>query len=298
MPNEGIDLTPQDEVLSADEIVKIASLFASQGVDKIRLTGGEPTVNPDLVQIVERISALDGIKTVGLTTNALVLSKMLPQLLEAGLTHINISLDTLLDFKYEMVTRRRGFKRVLKGIDDALEAGLSPVKINTVVMRNFNEDELGDFVELTRDKDIDVRFIEFMPFGGNKWTEGRVFPYSDMVATIQERFPDFASLDSGPHETAKAWKVPGFVGQVGFITSMSDHFCGGCNRLRMTADGNLKVCLFGNTEVSLRDALRSGMSDDELLGIIGQAVGRKKKQHAGMKNLSGMKNRPMILIGG
>ena len=140
-----------------------------------------------------------------------------------------------------MVTRRRGFKRVLKGIDDALEAGLSPVKINTVVMRNFNEDELGDFVELTRDKDIDVRFIEFMPFGGNKWTEGRVFPYSDMVATIQERFPDFASLDSGPHETAKAWKVPGFVGQVGFITSMSDHFCGGCNRLRMTADGNLKV---------------------------------------------------------
>jgi len=152
---------------------------------------------------------------------------------------------------------------------------------------------------MTKDKDIDIRFIEYMPFGGNKWSEGRFLSYVDMVAIIQEKYPDFAPIEALKAEvTAKAWKVPGHAGQIGFITSMSDHFCGDCNRLRMTHDGNLKVCLFGNTEVNMAEVLRSGIPDSEVLEIIGAAVGRKKKQHAGMHNLTKMKNRPMILIGG
>jgi molybdenum cofactor biosynthesis enzyme MoaA len=143
-----------------------------------------------------------------------------------------------------------------------------------------------------------VRFIEYMPFTGNKWEFNKMVSYKDMVTTIKKEFPNFHSLENGPNDTSKAWKVPDYQGQIGFITSMSEHFCGSCNRLRVTADGNLKVCLFGNTEISLRDALRSGCSEDDLVALINAAVKRKRKQHAGMLNLSHMENRPMILIGG
>jgi molybdenum cofactor biosynthesis enzyme MoaA len=137
-----------------------------------------------------------------------------------------------------------------------------------------------------------------MPFTGNKWEFNKMVAYKDMVTTIKKEFPNFHSLENGPNDTSKAWKVPDYQGQIGFITSMSEHFCGSCNRLRVTADGNLKVCLFGNTEISLRDALRSGCSEDDLVALINAAVKRKRKQHAGMLNLSHMENRPMILIGG
>lgn len=188
-----------------------------------------------------RLNALDGLNTIAITTNGLVLHRKLPKLVEAGLTHVNISLDTLMDFKFEVISRRKGFKQVLKGIDTALELGI-PVKLNCVAMKGFNDDEIVDFVAMTKDKDIDIRFIEYMPFGGNKWSEGRFLSYVDMVAIIQEKYPDFAPIEALKAEvTAKAWKVPGHAGQIGFITSMSDHFCGDCNRLRMTHDGNLKV---------------------------------------------------------
>ncbi|KAK0133653.1 Molybdenum cofactor biosynthesis protein 1 [Merluccius polli] len=163
-------------------------------------------------------------------------------------------------------------------------------------MRGLNEDEILDFVALTEKKPIEVRFIEYMPFDGNKWNFKKMVSYQEMLDHIKQQWPALEMVPTGHADTAKAYKVPGFAGQVGFITSMSDHFCGSCNRLRLTADGNLKVCLFGNSEVSLRDELRSGASETELLQIIGAAVGRKKKQHAGMFNLSKMKNRPMILI--
>ena len=188
-----------------------------------------------------RLNAIDGLDTIAITTNALVLHRKLPKLVEAGLTHVNISLDTLMDFKFEVISRRKGFHLVMKGIDSALELGL-PVKLNCVAMKGFNDDEIVDFVAMTKDKDVDIRFIEYMPFGGNKWSEGRFLSYADMVALIQESYPDFAPIDALKAEvTAKAWKVPGHAGQIGFITSMSDHFCGDCNRLRMTHDGNLKV---------------------------------------------------------
>jgi len=297
MPAGGVDLTPKDQLLSTSEIIHIAKLFVDQGVEKIRLTGGEPTIRSDVVELVRSLKRLHGLKTVAMTTNGLLLTRKLPQLKEAGLDLLNISLDTLIPAKFEFITRRKGFEKVLQGIDLALELGYKPLKVNCVVMRGLNEDELADFVRLTQNKEVDVRFIEYMPFDGNKWNDKKMVSYADMLDILKQQFDLKRCIDE-PNDTSKAYQVKGFRGKIGFITSMSEHFCGSCNRLRMTADGNLKVCLFGNAETSLRDLLRNGASDEQLLSVIGKAVGRKKEKHAGMLNLASMKNRPMILIGG
>ncbi|XP_032876459.1 molybdenum cofactor biosynthesis protein 1 isoform X2 [Amblyraja radiata] len=298
MPEDGVQLTPRSQLLTAEEIVTLARLFVREGVDKIRLTGGEPLIRPDVQHIVGRLRQLENLKTIAVTTNGINLAKLLPGLKTAGLDLLNVSLDTLVPAKFEFIARRRGFHKVIEGIDKAIDLGYDPVKVNCVVMRGVNEDELLDFVEFTATKPVDVRFIEYMPFDGNKWNFKKMVSYQEMLSVIRQRWPELQNLPSEDSGTAKAYKVPGFRGQIGFITSMSEHFCGSCNRLRLTADGNLKVCLFGNTEVSLRDVMRSGATEEELLEIVGAAVGRKKKQHAGMFNISQMKNRPMILIEG
>ncbi|XP_037260982.1 molybdenum cofactor biosynthesis protein 1 isoform X1 [Falco biarmicus] len=296
MPEEGVQLTPKSELLTAQEIITLARLFVKEGVEKIRLTGGEPLIRPDVVDIVGQLYKLEGLKTIAVTTNGINLTRLLPRLKEAGLNAINISLDTLVPAKFEFIVRRKGFHKVMEGIHKATELGYRPVKVNCVVMRGFNEDELLSFVDFTKDLPLDVRFIEYMPFDGNKWNFKKMVSYKEMLDTIKQRWPELEKLPCETSSTAKSFKVPHFQGQISFITSMSEHFCGSCNRLRITADGNLKVCLFGSSEVSLRDHLRSGASEEELVQIIGAAVGRKKKQHAGMFNISQMKNRPMILI--
>ncbi|XP_060018785.1 molybdenum cofactor biosynthesis protein 1 isoform X1 [Lagenorhynchus albirostris] len=296
MPEEGVPLTPKADLLTTEEILTLARLFVKEGVDKIRLTGGEPLIRPDVVDIVAQLHQLEGLRTIGVTTNGINLARLLPQLQEAGLSTINISLDTLVPAKFEFIVRRKGFRKVMEGIHKAIELGYSPVKVNCVVMRGLNEDELLDFVALTEGLPLDVRFIEYMPFDGNKWNFKKMVSYKEMLDTLRQQWPELEKLPEEESSTAKAFKIPGFRGRVSFITSMSEHFCGTCNRLRITADGNLKVCLFGNSEVSLRDHLRAGASEEELLRIIGAAVGRKKRQHAGMFNISQMKNRPMILI--
>lgn len=298
MPAEGVKLTAQQNLLTTDEVIRLAELFVKQGVTKIRLTGGEPTIRKDLCDIIASLKKLKGLQTVAITTNGLVLTRQLVALQRAGLDVLNVSLDTLSPARYEQVTRRKGWERVMAGIDLALQLGYSPVKVNCVLMRGFNDDEICDFVQLTEDRNLDIRFIEYMPFTGNKWNDEKMVSYQETVQTLKAHWPELHTLPNGPNDTSKAYKVPGFKGQVGFITSMSEHFCGSCNRLRITADGNLKVCLFGNAEISLRDAMRSGCSEDDLLALVGAAVRRKKQQHAGMQNLSKMKNRPMILIGG
>ncbi|KAI1895164.1 hypothetical protein AGOR_G00103480, partial [Albula goreensis] len=298
MPEEGVKLTPRAQLLTTAEVLTLARLFVHEGVEKIRLTGGEPLIRPDVVDIIAELRKLEGLKTIAVTTNGMNLSRSLPRLKEAGLDLLNISLDSLVPAKFEFIVRRKGFHKVMEGIDKAIEMGYNPVKVNCVVMRGLNEDEVLDFVALTERKPLEVRFIEYMPFDGNKWNFKKMVSYQEMLDHIRQQWPDLEQLQGGETDTAKTFKVPGYQGQIGFITSMSDHFCGSCNRLRITADGNLKVCLFGNAEVSLRDCLRSGASDQELLEIIGAAVGRKKKQHAGMFSISQMKNRPMILIGG
>ncbi|KAK9878873.1 hypothetical protein WA026_003702 [Henosepilachna vigintioctopunctata] len=298
MPEDGVNLTEKSKLLSANEIIYIAKLFVDQGVDKIRLTGGEPTVRKDLPDIISELKSIRGLKSVSMTTNGLVLTKKLVELQKSGLDALNISLDTLNSSKYEIITRRKGLERVLMGIDLALQLGYNPVKINCVVMKGFNNDEIIDFVRLTENKALDVRFIEYMPFSGNKWNVDKMVPYHEMLSEIKSVWPDFQKLENGPNDTSKAWTVPGHSGTVGFITSMSNMFCGTCNRLRVTADGNLKVCLFGNKEVSLRDAIRDRVKEEDLVNMISLAVKRKEEHHGGMMKLSRMENRPMILIGG
>ncbi|XP_077856156.1 molybdenum cofactor biosynthesis protein 1 isoform X5 [Macaca mulatta] len=278
MPEEGVPLTPKANLLTTEEILTLARLFVKEGIDKIRLTGGEPLIRPDVVDIVAQLQRLEGLRTIGVTTNGINLTRLLPQLQKAGLSAINISLDTLVPAKFEFIVRRKGFHKVMEGIHKAIELGYNPV--NCVVMRGLNEDELLDFAALTEGLPLDVRFIEYMPFDGNKWNFKKMVSYKEMLDTIRQQWPELEKLPEEESSTAKAFKIPGFQGQISFITSMSEHFCGTCNRLRITADGNLKVCLFGNSEVSLRDHLRAGASEQELLRIIGAAVGRKKRQHA------------------
>lgn len=289
-------LQPDSKILSRSEISNLARLFVSQGVDKIRLTGGEPTVRKDFLDIVRDLGQL-GLRDLAITTNGIALKRKLPLLKEAGLTGVNISLDSLVEAKYNFFTRRKGLHRVLEAIEEAVAVGIPKVKINTVVMRNQNEDELLDFARLTRELPVQVRFIEYMPFGGNKWETRKMFTYMEMLEKLSEEF----ELIRIPHkhgETSKNYALKDHKGSLGFITSMSSNFCGTCNRLRITADGNIKVCLFGNEEVSLRDMLRSQVPEDEMIRVIGQAVGRKEAGHAPTSQLKNNKNRPMILIGG
>ncbi|RXI05483.1 hypothetical protein DVH24_006740 [Malus domestica] len=297
MPADGVELTPSPKLLSQTEILRLAKLFVSSGVDKIRLTGGEPTVRKDIEDICLNLSNLNGLKTLAITTNGITLARKLPKLKECGLTALNISLDTLVPAKFEFMTRRKGHQRVMESINAAIELGYNPVKVNCVVMRGFNDDEICDFVELTRDKPINIRFIEFMPFDGNVWNVKKLVPYSEMLDTVVKRFAGLKRLKDHPTDTAKNFRVDEHVGVVSFITSMTEHFCAGCNRLRLLADGNFKVCLFGPSEVSLRDPLRDGADDHELREIIGSAVKRKKASHAGMFDIAKTANRPMIHIG-
>ena len=339
MPEEGIELSPSAKLLTTPEIVHLSSVFVDQGVDKIRLTGGEPTIRKDILSLMQQIGALrsNGLKELCITTNGISLHRKLEPMVEAGLTAVNLSLDTLDPYQFTLMTRRNGHEAVMKSINRILElnkhgAGIK-LKINCVVMRGLNEREILPFVELGKDQDIETRFIEYMPFDGNKWSEKKMMSYQEMLAIIRERYPDVQRVQDHPNDTSKTFKVPGFVGRIGFITSMTENFCGTCNRLRITSDGNIKVCLFDNGEVSLRDILREyndgkpidehaveaikqlemdraqglpgntaalGASEKEsrLLEVIGLAVSRKKEKHAGIGELENMKNRPMILIGG
>ncbi|KAI1102633.1 molybdenum cofactor biosynthesis prote [Jackrogersella minutella] len=336
MPEEGVPLSPPKELLTTPEVVILSSLFVSQGVNKIRLTGGEPTIRKDILPLMQQIGALRprGLRELCLTTNGIALHRKLEGMVEAGLTGVNLSLDTLDPWQFQIMTRRKGFDAVIKSIEKVFElnkhgAGIK-LKINAVVMRGINDREIIPFVEMTREKDIEVRFIEYMPFDGNKWNEGKMFSYAEMLDRIREKFPGLEKVQGHKNDTSKTYRIPGFVGKIGFITSMTHNFCGTCNRLRITSDGNLKVCLFGNAEVSLRDILREsnggepideeayeamkqiemdrqhisnqpvplGLAPNELklLNVVGMAVKRKKAKHAGIGELEHMKNRPMILI--
>ncbi|KAK3926067.1 Molybdenum cofactor biosynthesis protein 1 [Frankliniella fusca] len=294
MPGDGVSLTPRENLLTTDEIIHLAKLFVKQGVDKIRLTGGEPTVRKDIVDIVGRLKEIDGLKTIAMTTNGLTLTRQLVSLQRAGLNLLNISLDTLQSARYEQITRRKGWERVIAGIDLAVQLGFDPVKVNCVVMRGFNDDEISDFARFTVERKVDVRFIEYMPFSGNGWNDNRMVPFKEMLSSLSKEFPGLEALENAPNDTSKAYKVPGAQGQIGFITSMSNNFCSTCNRIRLTADGNIKVCLFGNAEVSLRDALRNNCSEDDIKTMVGLALQRKKKQHAASSSSATILNQKIL----
>jgi GTP 3',8-cyclase len=297
MPATGITLRPREEILSFDEIERAARVCAGLGVRKIRLTGGEPLVRKNLPELVRRLAGIQGIDTVGMTTNGVLLKARIKELKQAGLHSVNISLDTLRPERFERIALRSHYDDVRAGIDAALEEGFTPLKLNMVVMGGVNDDELHDFVEMTREYPINVRFIEFMPFKANEWNTGKFLPFSAMRERIEQQY-HLVPQDMQPAAVARDFGIPGFAGSVSFITSMSDHFCGGCNRLRLTADGSIKSCLFHHAEVNVRAPLRAGASDDVLEDMIRCAVILKPRQHPAMEELARLENRSMIEIGG
>jgi cyclic pyranopterin phosphate synthase len=309
MPPEGVALRPRAEILTFEEIERLARLFVRLGVDKIRLTGGEPTVRRGLPSLVARLAAIDGLRALAVTTNGLTLSEEAPgnadaaALRRAGLTHLNVSLDTLRPDRFERIALRPGLPAVLAGIDAALAAGFAPLKLNMVVMGGVNDDELGDFAELARDRPLHVRFIEYMPFDGNGWQRGELVPFHEMLARLGERFPlrPLSEIDNeraDPAATAREFTIDGFAGRVGFITSMTHDFCGGCNRLRLLADGSIKSCLFFPPEDNLRLAMRRGATDADLESIIRRVVTGKRAGHAALDELAALPNNSMIEVGG
>ncbi|HLA64582.1 MAG TPA: GTP 3',8-cyclase MoaA [Rhodothermales bacterium] len=307
MPAAGVPLMPKGSHLATDEIARVARVLAGAGVDRIRLTGGEPLVRKDAVEVARRLGALAGVRSLAMTTNALLLERHLPALVEAGLTHLTISLDTLRPERFEALTRRDGLAGVLGAVDAALAAGYGtearPLKVNTVVLRGQNDDEAADLVAWAAglsspERRIELRFIEAMPFDGNGWGREVLVPWDETKARVEAAHGELVPLVDAAESTSRTFAVPGTHAVVGFVASMTAPFCAGCNRLRVTADGALKVCLFGGRETSLRDAMRAGATDADLLALVRAALAGKHAAHAGMDALALTPNRPMVAIGG
>ena len=298
MPVEEMEWMPQSNLMSTQEILKLAEIFVSLGVKKIRLTGGEPLVRKDFGQILEELARLPVELT--MTTNGILIPQYLEALKKAGVRSINVSLDTLQPEKFFKLTRRDQFHQVWANILLLLQEGFR-VKINAVAMQGQIEEELIDFVRLTRDLPLHVRFIEFMPFTGNHWQAKQVITAAQMLEWVKKDV-EVVKLEDKTHDTAKKYQVPGYAGTFAFITTMSEHFCGSCNRLRLTADGKIKNCLFGKEELDLLGALRQGQ---EVTPLILQSLARKHAALGGQfsqdytqANPSAIENRSMITIGG
>lgn len=297
MPPEGLLWRQREEILTYEEIERLTRLFVEMGVDKVRLTGGEPTVRKGIDELIARLKSIEGLKTLLMTTNGFRLKGQAKRYREAGLDGLNISLDSLKKGRFHEITRQDSLEQVLAGIDAAIEVGFPSIKINVVAMAGINDDELGDFVEFVKDRPVEVRFIEFMPFHQNGWTAGGVLSFAEMKRRLSERY-ELVPVETEPTAVAKEFRVEGHLGTLGFITSMTENFCSGCNRLRLTADGNMKNCLFSTTETDLRDQLRSGASDEELEATIRTCLDAKWKEHPPMERLVELHNRSMIQIGG
>jgi len=277
MPEEGMQWVPREDVLTFEEIERLARLFVSRfGFTAIRLTGGEPTVRHRLASLVERLAALD--VDLSMTTNGSSLRRDAVALREAGLQRVNISLDSLRADRFLELTRRDELASVLDGIDAAVEAGFSPVKVNVVCMEGINDDEVVDFARFGRERGVEVRFIEWMPLdGGHTWSRVRVVPGERIIATIGEVFPlRPVARDDSP---AEVWEYVDGAGRVGAIPSVTAPFCASCDRVRLTAEGQLRSCLFSIEETDLRSLLRGGASDDELAAAVSSCVAAKWAGH-------------------
>ena len=279
MPDTGTVPIPHSETLRYEEIVRIVKAAVGMGLRKIRITGGEPLVRKNISHLIRLLSAIEGIEDLSLTTNGIFLAEYAEELAEAGLRRVNISLDSLKPDRYREITRGGDIERVFKGIEAVQKAGLVPVKINMVPIRNINDDEVGDFALMTLRDPYQVRFIEFMPFSGcGAWSAERVVPAEE----IQKRIERLGALKpaktrkSGP---ARYFAFEGAAGVIGFITPLSNHFCAECNRLRLTANGKLRPCLFSDTEIDLKPAVRGGGDDTEIQRLISLAVAVKPEGH-------------------
>src|SRR6478735_6901200 len=296
MPEEDYDFTPASHLMQPPEIETLAKIFVEQGVTKIRLTGGEPLVRKDAAKIILSLSKLPVALT--LTTNATRLHDFVDVLKEANIKSVNISLDTFKSEKFLMVTRRDLFHRVRSNIELLLHHRFN-VKINMVVMKGFNDNEINDFIAWTMHNPLEIRFIEFMPFSGNRWTSNKVVSLHDILLTISEQY-SFLPLQNDKHDTAKHYIIPGHAGSFAVISTMSSPFCGGCNRMRLTADGKMKNCLFSKDETDLLKAIRN---DEDVVKLIHENIMMKSKEFGGQFTVGNVdtthiENRSMITIGG
>ena len=298
MPEEDYEFTPASRLMQCHEIEALSKIFVDLGVTKIRLTGGEPLVRKDAKEIIMALSKLPVKLT--LTTNATRLHDFSDTLAQAGIRSLNISLDTLQSDKFLLVTRRDQFKQVYDNIGLMINKGFH-VKVNMVVMKGLNENEISDFVEWTKHEPVHVRFIEFMPFTGNRWTSNKVFSYHEMLELIESKY-EVIKLQDEKHDTAKKFQVPGHIGTFAVISTMSENFCGTCNRMRLTADGKMKNCLFSRTETDLLTNLRNG---EDVVPLIHQSIRSKAKELGGQftpdfehLHPEDINNRSMITIGG
>ena len=295
MPTEGIHLMPHADILSYEEIYDVAEAAAGLGINKIRLTGGEPLVRAGLPELVRMLAQLDGVDDISLTTNGTLLAHHAAELKSAGLRRANVSLDTLKPEKFKHITRGGRLDEVLKGIEAARSAGLNPLKINVVVMPGVNDDELLDFAARTVHDGWHIRFIEHMPFA-----ESTPDPPFIPLTEIKQRLAALGELEpcsvkgNGP---AKYFRLPQANGTIGFITPVSEHFCFHCNRLRLTADGKLRPCLLSEDEIDLRQPLRDGISSAELKSLIKKAVARKPLRHR-LADGRVPRGRPFSQVGG
>lgn len=287
------------ELLTFEELTRLARVSISLGIEKIRLTGGEPTLRKGLPDFIRQLYLLEGLRDLSLTTNGILLDQLASPLREAGLRRINVSLDTLQEDRFKEVTRREAFRRTWKGLEAAELAGFSPLKINVVVMKGYNEDEIADFAKLIREKSWQIRFIEFMPLDGEgNWTRGKVIPASEILRTISAIAPLEEVPGTPPSDPARRYRFKDGSGEFGIIASVSNPFCESCDRIRITADGHLRTCLFSHRETDLKGPLRKGATDEEIAGIICAAVLKKEAGH-GMDDPTFLRpDRAMYRIGG
>lgn len=301
MPAEGVTLSPPDSIMSATEVLEIAKTFVASGVTKIRLTGGEPLLRKDFETIYNGLTKLPA--EIGITTNAVLLDKYLPLFKEKEMKSINISLDTLSKKKFHEITRRDQFDRVMNNIYATLNAGIQP-RINVVLLRDFNENEINDFIELTRDMPLIIRFIEFMPFEGNEWKTEKLVSLASILQNVGEHFggANIERIQDKPNDTSKNYRIKGFNGSFSVISTVTNPFCDSCNRIRLTANGTIKNCLFSGGEVNILEPFRK---NEAIMPIVKMALGEKHKMRGGMDTLEqfsdpkkNQANRSMILIGG
>jgi len=301
MPEHGIPLSPAKELMTAAEIGKFAEIFVGLGVKKIRLTGGEPLLRKDFREIAELLAAFP--VEISITTNGILLDRNLDFLNNLDIKHLNFSLDTLQESKFATLTRRTGFQKTMGNLYQAIAAGFK-MKINCVLMKGENDDEIVDFIRFTEDLPISVRFIEFMPFDGNKWNMSKLVSEAEILGQVEKAFgkEKLISLPDEKNLTARKFKIEGFQGEFGIISSVTNPFCGTCNRIRLTANGRIKNCLFSNLETDLLKVMREGGNVEEL---ILESIYHKKAVRAGMDSLEKLsdpelhgQNRSMIAIGG
>lgn len=286
---------PRSEILSYEELERVVRIAAGMGINKLRLTGGEPLMRPGITNLVNMLSRAEGIDDVSLTTNGVLLADFAKELKKSGLHRVNVSLDTLRADRYKSITGGR-LEAVLSGIEAARLAGLVPVKINMVVLRGTNDDEVIDFARKTIEQEWHVRFIEFMPFGASRNGNSETVPTKEIrerIQTLGKLEPYTGKSGNGP---ARYYRLPGAKGTIGFISPMTEHFCSTCNRLRLTADGHLRPCLLDDDEINIKAALRSGDSDAELERLVQQAVIIKREGHNLNQGVAPAK--PMSQIGG